>query len=890
MAGPWDKYGQKPKAAGPWSRYGGSASSTAQDVVRSTGAGIRRGLESMVGGEGDLATMRGNAAGWVAKKFGASPEAQGKVRTLAEYMSPFPTVPWARPTTEDVRGVTDNAVGESYEPQTTAGKYARTVAEFLPAAVGNKASAAKRAAQVVVPAVSSEAAGQMTEGTWMEPYARTLAAVLAGVPVALSGGKQAAGSAIARATEGATQEQLQQAESLFQQALQQGTPITRFEALQKVTSGATKAGDIQRVVEGAGGLRDFMAPRAAQNDAAVRRTLDTVASASPAPSTIGPRVTQAARQHYADGPEGQGYAQRLFEAGPRTTAEEAGSVIQPELRQVYDRREGMRSALAEQDYGAARNAPATVPLDGGFGMRDVARHEDWTNIPIIADKAEREAYRATAMREGNSVERLPVIGLEPTQFGQIDASGVVKHIDTELQTAKGSVAEGLRAAKAALVTPGGKIDTSVAGLHGSRVAITDLIDQAKRAGANNAVRELEGALGALDKALERVPQYASAKKNFEAASQPLAPFREGRVPGKVVERDQYGRDFTMPPENVPRAIEQGGASAARDFNEVAGGPAREAYEGYITTQFLDAARREGKGLSAQAIRDAIRQNEDALRQFPIVRQRLENIAIARESLDRALVGPLGQLAKKDVTTQQAMEALFPRNPLPNSADEIGRTVGALAAKNPWAARQLVRAHIESTFNQAARELQSGANQFGGAGFAAALRGNPQQAANLEAAVKALGNKGGQYTGEQVWDGFNRFLAVLEAQGQRQRIGSQTAFNADVLKDLQAGSPMGTAATLAAGGGLSWPRKALEVVERWRLGRNVDEIARLITDPGGAGVFAKLAGEKNRTRLAGNVLRLVFLARQGAASAEKPVGSPNNSGGNAVARQPGPGSR
>src|SRR5690606_24911356 len=195
-------------------------------------------------------------------------------------------------------------------------------------------------------------------------------------------------------------------------------------------------------------------------------------------------------------------------------------------------------------------------------------------------------------------------------------------------------------------------------------------------------------------------------------------------------------------------------------------------------------------------------------------------------LDPLLQGPLGKIASKDTATQDAINALFPKNPLPNSQAEIGRTVGMLSKRNAYAARQLVRAHIESTFNQATRELQSGANQFGGAGFAAKLKGNPQQAANLEASVRALPN------GDQVWEGFNKLLNVLEAQGQRQRIGSQTAFNTEAIKDLQSGSPLGTAATLGAGAGISWPRKALETVERWRLGRNVDEIAALITDPQG----------------------------------------------------------
>jgi hypothetical protein len=138
-------------------------------------------------------------------------------------------------------------------------------------------------------------------------------------------------------------------------------------------------------------------------------------------------------------------------------------------------------------------------------------------------------------------------------------------------------------------------------------------------------------------------------------------------------------------------------------------------------------------------------------------------------------GPLGKIADKDITTQKAMNALFPANPLPNSAQEIGTAVQALVNRNPNVAGQLVRAHAESVFNEATQALQSGANQMGGAKFRAVLVGNPQQAANFEAAVRAL-----PY-GDQRLAGFNRFLDVMEATGTRQNIGSKTAYNAEFLK-------------------------------------------------------------------------------------------------------------
>lgn len=637
--------------------------STTEDVARSAGAGVRSGLlEGITGMAGDTAALTGDAAAWVAGKLGASDETKETVRKTGRYASPF----FGMPTSEEVRQeITDPLMGDAlkHTPQTQAGKYTKTGVEFLPAALGNKSSFVRKTAEVAVPAIASETAGQFFEGTAMEPWARALAAVFGGGAVAATKGPKAgAPNAIARATEGAAPQQLQAAESLFKQAQMQGTPITRFEAIQQVTGGGTRAGDMQRVVEGQGGLRDFMAARPAQNEAAARRAFDTVAPASNAPSTIGPQVGEAA--------EGI----------------------------VTDVRQGINRAT-EPMYRAAEQ----VPPQTGVG-------------PAAPRRIDAQTFQ--------QVQNAP---------GWNEARNAIRN-DPQL---------------ARYVQ--GMPDDSIAFLNEVQKYLAQQGDNA--AGPMNAQRNQQRAAG-------------------------------------------YGQDATT----ARTAAEQ----ASPDF--------------------------------AQAV-----QTQARLRQ---------------QYLDPLLQGPIGKIAAKDTGTQDAINALFPQNPLPNSAKEIGRTVGMLSKRNPYAARELVRTHIESTFNQASRELQSGANQFGGAGFVAKLKGNPQQAANLEASVRALPN------GDQVWDGFNRFMRVLEAQGQRQRIGSQTAFNAEALKDLAQGSALGTGATIAAGGGLSWPRKALEVVERWRVGRNVDEIARLITDPQGARVFGKLAGVKEGAGLTGNVIRLLFLARQG----------------------------
>jgi hypothetical protein len=85
----------------------------------------------------------------------------------------------------DFKGRAEQKFGEFYKPQSTAGEYVRTIGEFAPAlltggaAAGSSmaARAGSRAAQVAVPAVASETAGQLTEGTAFEPIARVAGAI-----------------------------------------------------------------------------------------------------------------------------------------------------------------------------------------------------------------------------------------------------------------------------------------------------------------------------------------------------------------------------------------------------------------------------------------------------------------------------------------------------------------------------------------------------------------------------------------------------------------------------------------------------------------------------------------------------------------------------------------
>lgn len=283
-----------------------------------------------------------------------------------------------------------------------------------------------------------------------------------------------------------------------------------------------------------------------------------------------------------------------------------------------------------------------------------------------------------------------------------------------------------------------------------------------------------------------------------------------------------------------------------------------------------AAERAGEGFRASVIGsqrgDIIGAADAAAPTYAAARQ--QQAQLRERYLQPIMDGPLGRIAGKDTTTRDAINALFPRSPLPGAADEVAGAVGALSRKNPAVAERLVRAHVESVFDDATRNLVGGQNQFGGAKFSAALTGNAEQAASLEAAIKALPG------GDARWNGMRQFLDVVEATGQRQRIGSQTAFNQEMQDVLRRGGAIGEMANAAATGGIKLPGRIKDAYEQWRLGKNTEQIARLITDPQALPLFRRLAeaapGSNRAQALTARLTALATQAAQAKQTADKPV--------------------
>lgn len=231
----------------------------------------------------------------------------------------------------------------------------------------------------------------------------------------------------------------------------------------------------------------------------------------------------------------------------------------------------------------------------------------------------------------------------------------------------------------------------------------------------------------------------------------------------------------------------------------------------------------------------------------------EQERLRRTELQPLLEGPIGRLAKKDLETAQAIDALFPSNPMPGMSGEVGQTMKALHSKNPPAARHLIRLHAERVFNEATQNLQSGPNEFGGAKFSAALLGNPEQRNTFEAAVKNA-----YKNGDEVWKGLEGLDAAFQATGKRLQAGSATSFNNQIMDAAKNGKFTDYARTL----GLKAVDRLHAEYLNMRLEGNMTSLARLFTNPEAVKRLRKLGTiDQGSTHAAALAARLIIIANQ-----------------------------
>ena len=185
-------------------------------------------------------------------------------------------------------------------------------------------------------------------------------------------------------------------------------------------------------------------------------------------------------------------------------------------------------------------------------------------------------------------------------------------------------------------------------------------------------------------------------------------------------------------------------------------------------------------------------------------------------------GPVGQIAEG----VDAAQVLMPQKPVSLYPTDIKRTVELLRRKEPEAVPSFVRQQLEANFNEAAQNLQGGPNQAGGPKFVANIAGNKQQRDNLRTLVT-------EGSGMQAWQGFEKFMDVMEAQGQRMPANSATTFNEMARQELGGGLATKMATPLS-------PSRVTKFLENYQMGNNSKLLAKMLVDPDSVKKLEELA--------------------------------------------------
>lgn len=145
----------------------------------------------------------------------------------------------------------------------------------------------------------------------------------------------------------------------------------------------------------------------------------------------------------------------------------------------------------------------------------------------------------------------------------VDVKPVVKYIDNQLITAKGGIKSTLEKARALLNRPGSdEIDDSVIGLHNAKMAIDDLISNARESGIGNVSKaKLLEVKSRLLKQIDAVsPDYKSARAFYADVSPGIDKLKEGVV-GVLAElkdvRLQKAGEILFDPSKIgPRSVRE----------------------------------------------------------------------------------------------------------------------------------------------------------------------------------------------------------------------------------------------------------------------------------------------------------------------------------------------
>ena len=243
------------------------------------------------------------------------------------------------------RTLREATTADDYQAQTTAGKYAGTVGEFLPAAVGGPAGLLRRGATAAVAGLGSEAAGQATEGTKLEPVARVVGAFAA--PMTAS---KIANKTIKRSIERPSLESLRDAKNVAYDAVDKsGVKFSTDEVGNLINRAKASVDDFNYVPD---------------VDLQTKAALSTVGAQAGKELTIGQldKLRQGLYKRYNKAPEEQGIRAIIDEIDDLIEAKEPANTLMSAAREANKRYK--KSELLDEAFTRAQRSAAASGSGG----------------------------------------------------------------------------------------------------------------------------------------------------------------------------------------------------------------------------------------------------------------------------------------------------------------------------------------------------------------------------------------------------------------------------------------------------------------------------------------------------------------------------------------------
>ncbi|CAB4202427.1 hypothetical protein UFOVP1623_48 [uncultured Caudovirales phage] len=260
-----------------------------------------------------------------------------------------------------------------------------------------------------------------------------------------------------------------------------------------------------------------------------------------------------------------------------------------------------------------------------------------------------------------------------------------------------------------------------------------------------------------------------------------------------------------------------------------------------------AAAQNGERSLARALGEAeervLQVIDQASPEYAAARATWRTLSEPINEAERSLIGALrndaaAPNAANPPLSKSAKIFLEPKNETPA---DITRAAQAMSAADPEAVPVLIKQYLNDKLDAAKAAVGGDSSRLGAKFNQSALGAaelNPRQAANVEAAIRALPG------GDDIWTGFERTMAVYRAQGNRYVPGSPTAYNQVIRKDL---APTGVVVE-AAKGVRSVGQSALDGIQNARLRSTYTILDRVFSSPDSIEQLRRIAAEPSRRKV------------------------------------------